>query len=154
MDANEKFIRRLEEEGLYEKWVQSGDFAGKVMDDGTIVLFSHYYWNSGDKYLEEHYPSFEDLRKDDRFRLNCMNEFFDNDDNDFVASLARWLYGYENKCPLYCEDLYFAASGLETKVIEFKDNEDSDAEMVAEMVKYLGEKTGREFHGNINGIEF
>ena len=153
MKARDKFIKRLEEEGLYEEWDMSRDFAGKVSDSGEIILFSHYDWDNEDKYLEEHYPPFDELRKNEKFRENCRNEFFDNDDDTFVANLARWLHGDTKECPLYCADLHFAASGLEKEVIIFEDD-DSDAELIAEMVKYLGEKTGREFHGVINGITF
>lgn len=153
MTAREKFIKRLEEEGLYEKWKACGDFAGKVCEDGTPVLFVHYEWDADDGYNEIHYPSLAELRDIESFREYCEDTFYENDDDKFVADLARWLHYQDDKCPLYTEDLYFSGEPYKTKCITFEDDPDDDANLIVEMVRYLGEKTGKEVNGIINGIK-
>lgn len=154
MTAREKFIKRLKEEGLYKEWCMTGDFAGKVCKDGTVIVFLHYEWDNEDGYNEYHYPPFNELRDIEAFRKECEDRFYESDDDVFVASLARWLHYQESECPLYPVDLYWSELKLGEKVITFEDDADDDAKLVAEMVLYLGKKTGREFHGNINGISF
>lgn len=125
MTAREKFIARLKELGLYDEWVSCEDRVGKVMEDGSITILIHYEWEESDPYNEIHYPSFDKLWENDGFRKNCMSDFFEHEDDKFVAALARWLEygpGCGYKCPLFPVDVYFAASGLETKIIEFKDD--------------------------------
>lgn len=125
MTAQEKFEARLEELGLTVAYETTGDKVGKVMDDGTIVILVHYPWEPGDPYTERRFPSFDELRKDEQFVKECMDNFFENDDDKFVADLARWLqYGSECRypCPLYAEDVYFAANGLELSVFNYEDD--------------------------------
>ena len=158
MTAREKFIKRLEEEGLYEEWLATGDRAAKFKDDGTILVFVHYEWEPTDTYDEIHFPSFEDMRKHESFRKECESCFYDSDDDKFVAELARWLaMGEINgiKCPLYPADAYFPGSGLELEdTVQFKDDNESDAtKIIVQMLRYMSEKTGVEIKGNINGIE-
>lgn len=156
MTAREKFIKRLEEEGLYEEWLATGDRAAKFKDDGTIIVFVHYEWEPTDTYDEIHFPSFEDMRCKESFRKECVDCFYDGDD-EFVAQLARWLaIGEKNgvKCPLYPVDAYFPGSGLEISATQFEDDNESDAtKVIVEMLRYMAERTGVEIKGNINGIE-
>ena len=123
MDRQEKFIARLKEEGLYERWCSTGDRAAKFNEDGSIVLFIHFKWDPEDGYHEIHYPPFKELRKHESFRKECISVFYDNDD-EFVGKLARWLEDFTDECPLLPENAYFPGNGLETKVIEFKDDLD------------------------------
>lgn len=143
MTARDKFEARLEEFGLYEKWHKSGDMAGKIMDDGTVVIFVHYDWETDDPYTELHYPPLDELRKEPYFVKECMDSFFENEDDKFVADLARWLqYGPKcgYGCPLFAEDLYFAASGLETSSKNFED--DDEKALASAAIKSIAEKYG------------
>ena len=128
MTAREKFIARLKEEGLYEAWLKSQDHVGKKYEDGTIIVFSHYDFDPEDGYFEYHYPSFSDMRENNRevFAENC-EAFLDNDDDTFVANLARWLAWGDcvwGECPLFPGDAYWAGTNLETETKEFKDDLD------------------------------
>lgn len=156
MTAREKFIKRLEEEGLYTEWLATGERAGKFLDDGTILIFVHYEWEPTDTYDEFHFPSFEDMRSHASFQKECEDCFFDGDDK-FVANLARWMaHGEINgvKCPLAPCDAYFPGAGLEIETTQFEDDEvDVFSESIVEMVRYIAEKTGKEVNGIINGIK-
>lgn len=146
MTAREKFEARLKELGLYDEWKTCGDKVGKVMEDGSIVILIHYEGTEGDPYNEIHYPSFEELWENESFKKECMSDFFEHDDDKFVASLARWLEygpgcGYE--CPLFPVDVYFPANGLETESIEFKDDPITpDPERLTNIIRELAEMCG------------
>lgn len=143
MTAREKFEARLKELGLYDEWVTCKDKVGKVMDDGSIVILIHYE-EDGDPYNEIHYPSFEELWKDEGFRNNCKQDFYCHEDDHFVAKLAYWLDIHTNgaECPLFPVDVYFTASGLETEVIEFKDDTAPDPERLTNIIRELAEMCG------------
>lgn len=143
MTAREKFIARLKELGLYEEWDASGDMAAKFMDDKSIVIMVHYEWESDDPYHELHFPRFDELRDNEQFVKECRSNFFEHNDDKFVADLARWLeYGpccrYE--CPLFPADAYFPANGLETEVIEFKDDDENVT--AREAIQAIADKFG------------
>lgn len=144
MTAREKFIARLEELGLYEEWKSSGAMAGKVLDDGSIVILVHYEYDN-DPYDELRYPPFEELWKNESFRNECKQDFYCHEDDHFVAELAYWLDIHTNgaKCPLFPVDVYFPASGLETEVIEFKDDPKApDPERLTNIIRELAEMCG------------
>lgn len=130
MTAREKFIARLKELGLYDEWNATGGMAAKFMDDKSIVIMVHYEWEPDDPYHELHYPPLDELRGNEQFVNECRSNFFEHNDDKFVADLARWLEygpGCRYECPLYPRDAYLPASGLETEVIEFKDDETDTA---------------------------
>ena len=138
MTAQEKFEARLKELGLDVAYELSRDKVGKVLPDGTIIIFVHYSWEPGDPYTECRFPSFAELRKNEQFVKECMDNFFENNDDKFVADLARWLqYGSEchYPCPLYAEDVYFAAAGLELSWINYED--DPEPQTAEEIIKNL-----------------
>ena len=138
MTAQEKFEARLKELGLEEAYKASRDKVGKVLEDGTIVILVHYPWEPGDPYTEHHFPSFDDLRKSEQFVKECMDNFFENDDDKFVADLARWLqYGSacHYPCPLFPEDVYFAANGLELSWFDYQD--DPEPQTAEDIIKNL-----------------
>lgn len=155
MTAREKFIARLKELGLYDEWIGVSDHVGKVMDDGSIVVMIHVDSDPGDSYTEIHYPPFEEVWKDKESRDRIKQEFYCSDDDHLVAELAYWLDIHKNgaQCPLFPVDLYCA--GIDpVEHFDYEDDSDDDAKLIVEMVLYLGKKTDREFHGNINGINF
>ena len=138
MTAQEKFDARLKELGLDLEYESTGDKVGKVLDDGTIVILVHYAWEPEDPYTECRFPSFDELRKNEKFVKECQDNFFENNDDKFVADLARWLqYGSEchYPCPLYAEDVYFAANGLELSWFDYKD--DPEPQTAEEIIKNL-----------------
>ena len=125
MTAREKFNARLKELGLYEEWKASGDKAGKFLEDGTIVIMVHYDWDPEATYDELHFPSYDEMWKNEAFKKECASSFFEHDDDEFVAGLARWLEygpGCHYECPLYAVDAYFPGSGLETDCVKFEDD--------------------------------
>lgn len=124
MTAREKFIARLKELGLYDEW-RTGDKAGKIMDDGSIVVLVHYEWDPSDSYDEFHFPPFDEMWKNESFRKECASSYLEHTDDKFVADLARWLEygpGCHYDCPLWPVDAYPQGGGLETEVITFKDD--------------------------------
>lgn len=147
MTAREKFEARLKELGLYDEWMSCGDKVGKVMEDGSIVILIHYEGTEGDPYNEIHYPSFEELWKNENFRNECKEDFYCHEDDHFVAKLAYWLDIHKNgaECPLFPVDVYFTASGLETAIIEFKDDPITpDPERLTNIIRELAEMCGIE----------
>lgn len=154
MTAREKFIARLKELGLYEEWRSIGDFAGKVIKDGVVLVFCHYEHDPKDNYTESRYPSYDELRDIEAFRKECEDRFYENDDDKFVAALARWLHYEKDECPLYPVDLYWSELDLGEEVITFEDDPaDVFTESIVEMVRYIAEKTGKDVNGEINGIK-
>lgn len=143
MTAREKFLARLKELGLYDEWAATGDMAAKFMDDMSIVIMVHYEWEKEDPYHELHFPPFNELRDNEQFVKECRENFFEHNDDKFVADLARWLEygpGCRYECPLYPRDAYFPASGLETEIIEFKD--DDETATAREAIQAIAEKFG------------
>lgn len=122
MTAKEKFEARLKEVGLYEEWKNGNDeHVGKVLEDGTIVVLTHYD-HDGEGFHEDRFPSFEDLRQNETFRKECWEDFSCHDDDKFVADLACWLTGKKKDCPLFPVDVYWPANDLELYSIEFADD--------------------------------
>lgn len=111
MTAQEKFEARLKELGLESEYAKDGH-VGKVMDDGSIVVLVHIENEPGDGYTEFRYKPYEELWKDPQFREKIKNEFYESDDDHFVAELAYWLDIHKNgsKCPLFPVDLYWLTS--------------------------------------------
>lgn len=128
MTAKEKFEARLKGLGLYEEWVKQGE-CGKVAverEDGIILLVHE---NDEDKFTEEHFPTFSELRKNPKFVEECKKEWYaDWDDDKFVRNLACWLDGYSNECPLFPVDVYFPGNEMMTEWKDFDDDEDEDEE--------------------------
>jgi len=150
MTARDKFFARLKELGLADEYDKvGGGPVGKVMEDDSIVVLVHYECEN-DGYDELHYPPFEELWKNEGFRKACKEDFYDSDDDKFVAQLAYWLDIHRNgaKCPLYPADVYFVASGLETEAITFKDDEKT--ELLITLLKDVGELWGEEIHGRVS----
>lgn len=121
MTAREKFEARLKELGLESEYAKDGH-VGKVMDDGSIVVLVHIENEPGDGYTEFRYRPYEELWKDPQFREKIKNEFYESDDDHFVAELAYWLDIHKNgaKCPLFPVDLYWA--GIECEYFDYEDD--------------------------------
>lgn len=128
MTAKEKFEARLKGLGLYEEWIKQGE-CGKVAverEDGIILLVHE---NNEDKFTEEHFPTFSELRKNPKFVEECKEEWYANwDDDKFVRNLACWLDGYSDECPLLPVDVYFPGNEMMTEWKDFEDDEDEDEE--------------------------
>ena len=128
MTAKEKFEARLQELGLMEEWKKQGE-CGKVAverEDGIILLVHE---NDEDKFTEEHFPTFNELRKNPKFVEKCKEEWYtDWDDDGFVRNLACWLDGYSDECPLFPVDVYFPGNQMMTEWKDFEDDEDEDEE--------------------------
>ena len=128
MTAKQKFEARLKELGLYEEWKKQGE-CGKVAverEDGIILLVHE---NDEDKFTEEHFPTFSELRKNPKFVEECKEEWYtDWDDDRFVRNLACWLDGYSDECPLFPVDVYFPGNQMMTEWKDFEDDEDEDEE--------------------------
>ena len=128
MTAKEKFEARLKELGLMVEWIKQGE-CGKVAverEDGIILLVHE---NDEDKFTEEHFPTFSELRKNPKFVEECKKEWYANwDDDKFVRNLACWLDGYSDECPLFPVDVYFPGNEMMTEGKDFEDDEDEDEE--------------------------
>jgi len=119
MKAEEKFNARLKELGLFEEWLNDND--NKVgIDTGEEIIILYY---SEDEYSELHFPPFGCLRMNDKFVKQCKNVFYCDESYEFVSKLANWLEFGKCNCPLFPVDAFYCACGLETKIIEFKDDE-------------------------------
>lgn len=131
-------MARLEEEGLYEEWLAARSHVAKFKEDGGIILFTHYDWDSKDGYWEFHYPPFNEMRKNESFVRECKS-FYDGDD-EFVGKLAKWLEGVTDECPLSPVDAYRPGAGLETKVVEFMDDpEDIEEKTYQSVIDYYAD---------------
>lgn len=128
MTARQKFEARLQELGLMEEWKKQGE-CGKVAverEDGIILLVHE---NDEDKFTEEHFPTFSELRKNPKFVEECKGEWYaDGDDDKFVRNLACWLDGYSDECPLFPVDVYFPGNEMMTEWKDFEDDEDDGDE--------------------------
>lgn len=138
MTAKEKFEAQLKYCDLMDEWNSVGRCGrvAKFMEDyGEIVLFVHE--NEKDKYTEIHYPSFDELRKNDKFVRRLADEHLDEplrvlvetrdpDEWAFKLNLAKWLRYGEGECPLHPVDVYFAAEGMETGYKDFSDDPESE----------------------------
>ena len=109
MTAQEKFEARLKELGLWKDYGVD-DHVGTVLPDGRIIVLVHIQSDPDDKYTEYRYPPFEELWKNPEFRERCKQNFYESDDDHFVAELAYWLDIHKKgtKCPLAPVDLYWA----------------------------------------------
>ena len=123
MTAREKFEARLKELGLDSQYGPD-DHVGCFLEDGSIVVLVHVQSDPTDGYSEFHYPPFEEMWKDARFREECKQNFYDSDDDHFVAELAYWLDIHKNgaKCPLTPVDAYWAGAP-ETEWFNYEDDE-------------------------------
>lgn len=128
MTAKQKFEARLDALGLMEEWKKQGE-CGKVAverEDGIILLVHE---NDEDKFTEEHFPTFSELRKIPEFVEECKGEWYaDWDDDKFVRNLACWLDGYSDECPLFPVDVYFPGNEMMTEWKDFEDDEDDEEE--------------------------
>lgn len=124
MTAKEKFEARLKELGLWEEWKKQGE-CGRIAverEDGIILLVHE---DDDDRFTEEHFPSFDELRKNPKFVEECKKEWYLNyDDDKFIRNLACWLDGYSNKCPLFPIDVYFPGNEMMTEWKDFEDDKD------------------------------
>lgn len=122
MTAREKFEARLKELGLDGEYGPD-DHVGKFLEDGSIVVLVHIQSDPTDGYTEFRYPPFEEMWKDSRFREECKENFYDSDDDHFVAELAYWLDIHKNgaKCPLTPVDAYWAGAP-ETEWFNYEDD--------------------------------
>ena len=122
MTAQEKFEARLKELGLYGEYGPD-DHVGCFLEDGSIVVLVHIQSDPTDGYTEFRYPPFEEMWKDSRFREKCKDNFYDSDDDHFVAELAYWLDIHKNgaKCPLAPVDAYWAGAP-ETEWFNYEDD--------------------------------
>lgn len=116
---------------LMDEWNSIGKVGRvAVAEPNEIILFVHE--SEKDKYTEIHYPSFDELRKNDKFVRRVADEHFgsydkdlvtcDDDEFQFKVQLASWLRGRPVECPLFPVDVYFAADGMETFYTDFKDD--------------------------------
>lgn len=122
MTAQEKFEARLKELGIYNQYGQD-DHVGTFLPDGSIVVLVHIQSDPTDGYSEFHYPPFEEMWKNPRWREACKHNFYDSDDDHFVAELAYWLDIHKNgaKCPLFPVDAYWAGD-MEGEWFDFEDD--------------------------------
>ena len=134
MTAREKFEARLKELGL-ENVYRIDDHVGATLPDKSLVVLVHIGGEKGDPYTEMHYPPFDELWKNEKFRQACKEEYYNNsDDDEFVADLARWLDIHKpwNECPLFPVDLYWLTDrdgkGFESSWFNYSD--DATAEEV------------------------
>lgn len=128
MTAKQKFEARLKELGLYEEWVKQGECgrAAVEREDGIILLVHE---SDKDRFTEEHFPTFSELRKNPKFVEECKEEWYtDWDDDRFVRNLACWLDGYSDECPLFPVDVYFPGNQMMTEWKDFEDDENDDEE--------------------------
>ena len=140
MTAQEKFDARLKEVGLDVEYESTGDRAGKVLDDGTIVILVHYAWEPHDPYSEFRYPPFEELWKDEDFRQACKKEYYgQTNDYKFEAQLAYWLDIHDglNGCPLFPVDLYWLTSKDGKTFESFWTNYEDDVPTAEDIIKNL-----------------
>lgn len=123
MTAREKFEARLKELGLESEYSKGGH-VGKVMDDGSSVVLVHIEDEPGDGYTEFRYKPYEELWKDPQFREKIKKEFYESDDDHFVAELAYWLDIHKNgaKCPLFPVDLYWA--DIDCEYFDYEDDKE------------------------------
>lgn len=109
-----------------EEWKKQGE-CGKVAverEDGIILLVHE---NDEDKFTEEHFPTFRELRENPKFVEECKREWYnDGDDDKFVRNLACWLDGYSNECPLFPVDVYFPGNEMMTEWKDFDEDEDEE----------------------------
>lgn len=135
--AKEQFEQRLIEFGLFDEWVRQGSVGriGAQVANIGIIIFVHEDYN--DKYSECHYPNFSELRKDSRFKTECLDEFGCHEDDKFVIDLTRWLSDGEN-CPLYPVDVYFPANHL--MLDSSYDFEDKYTQSIEQMIKLTPEQ--------------
>lgn len=137
MTAKEKFEARLQELGLMEEWKKQGE-CGKVAverEDGIILLVHE---NDEDKFTEEHFPTFSELRKNPKFVEECKGEWYaDWDDDKFVRNLACWLDGYSDECPLFPVDVYFPGNEMMTEWKDFEDDLDEPIDLELEEDEYM-----------------
>lgn len=122
MTAQEKFEARLKELGLYEQHGRD-DHVGTFLDDGSIVVLVHIQTDPTDEYSEFHYPPFEEMWKNPRWRESCKHNFYDSDDDHFVAELAYWLDIHKDgaKCPLFPVDAYWVGD-IESEWFDYEDD--------------------------------
>lgn len=128
MTAREKFEARVRELGLEEQYADDGH-VGAVLPDGSVVVLVHIEYERDDPYTELHYPSFEELWKDEAFRAACKDEYYNGDcDDEFIANLARWLDIHKpwTKCPLFPVDLYWLQGGFETSWFNYEDDQTAE----------------------------
>lgn len=140
MTAQEKFEARLKELGLEVEYESTRERAGKVLDDGTIVILVHYAWEPGDPYTELRYPPVEELWKDEDFRQACKREYYgQTNDYEFEAKLAYWLDIHEglNGCPLFPVDLYWLTSKDGKTFESFWTNYEDDVPTAEDIIKNL-----------------
>lgn len=137
MTAKEKFEARLNFLGLADEWSSIGCFGrvATIAPNKEIVLFVHE--DEKDKYTEIHYPSFDELRKNEKFVRMVADEHLDEplrvlvetrepDEWAFKLNLAKWLRYGEGECPLHPVDVYFAADGMEKSYKDFEDDLESE----------------------------
>lgn len=133
MTAREKFYARLKELGLDSQY-GGDDHVGTVLPDGRVVVLVHIQSDPTDDYSEFIYPPFEELWKDEEFRKKCKENFYESDDDHFVAELAYWLDIHKGgcKCPLYPVDLYW--TGVECNWFNYGDDLTAE-EIIQELVR-------------------
>lgn len=130
MTAQDKFEARLKELGLMEEWKKQGS-CGRVAietEDEIILLVNE--GPDDDRYTEEHFPTFEELRTNPEFVKECKNEWYTEMDADFVQKLAIWLeFGKKaGDCPLFPVDVYFPGNSMMTSWKDFEDDIEIDIE--------------------------
>lgn len=123
MTAREKFEARLKELGLDGEYGRD-DHVGKFLEDGSIVVLVHIQSDPSDGYSEFHYPPFEEMWKNPRWREGCKHNFYDSDDDHFVAELAYWLDIHKNGavCPLAPVDAYWVGD-FDSEWFNYEDDE-------------------------------
>lgn len=110
--AKQQFEERLDQLGLMSDWESQSKCGqiGKVLENGNIVIFVHE--NNEDKFSEYFYPPFSELRKDDKFFRECLDDFTCHKDKEFVYNMVCWLVYGKSECPLYPLDVYYPANHL------------------------------------------
>lgn len=134
MTAREKFYARVKELGLYGQYGPD-DHVGTFLPDGRIVVLVHIQSDPTDGYSEFIFPPFEEMWKDPEWRQSCKENFYDSDDDHFVAELAYWLDIHKNgaKCPLHPVDAYW--SGFDSAMwFDYQDDKTAE-EIIQDLVR-------------------
>lgn len=122
--ADEQFESRLKDVGLIQDWVLQGSLGRiGIVDKETKRIHIFVHEDKHDAYTEFVYPPFEELRKDEKFRFECLDEFCIGDNFTFESKLSKWLM-VGGDCPLYPVDVYFPANHLRLdETVDFEDKE-------------------------------
>ena len=126
-------------ERLLNLSVELGGFfngrAAAVKEDG-IYLLEHQPSVPGVVSYMKIYPHLSELRKNKDFICACVKHFAEDNEDDFLADLCKWLAGWKEKCPVLDFDLFFIPGEFHKEIIFFNGEEPMSREkMIASIEK-------------------